>query len=115
MDKKPIIFDYNNYIINENLKFKNPETRNNNVFIPIKYDNKSLLFKTPRLYMPFKPHINKNQNQNQNQTKARETCPTQCNKRKLSSRKQHNDNNTLYPKTLTAETQCFQMRKMNQR
>lgn len=65
MDKKPIIFDYNNYIINENLKFKNPETRNNNVFIPIKYDNKSLLFKTPRLYMPFKPHINQNQNQNQ--------------------------------------------------
>jgi hypothetical protein len=61
MDKKPIIFDYNNYTINENLKFKNPETRNNNVFIPIKYDNKSLLFKTPRLYMPFKPHINQNQ------------------------------------------------------
>ena len=54
-------------------------------------------------------------NQNQNQTKAHETCPTQCNKRKLSSRKQHNDNNTLYPKTLTVEIQCFQMRKMNQR
>jgi hypothetical protein len=54
-------------------------------------------------------------NQNQNQTKAHETCPTQCNKRKLSSRKQHNDNNTLYPKTLTAEIKFFQMRKMNQR
>ena len=34
-------------------------------------------------------------NQNQNQTKAHETCPTQCNKRKLSSRKQHNDNNNF--------------------
>ena len=54
-------------------------------------------------------------NQNQNQTKAHETCPAQCNKRKLSSRKQHNDNNTLYPKPLTAEIQLFQMRKMNQR
>ncbi len=36
-------------------------------------------------------------------------------KRKLSSRKQCNDNNTLYPKTLTVENQYFQMRKMNQR
>ena len=36
-------------------------------------------------------------------------------KRKLSSRKQCNDNNTLYPKTLTVEIQYFQMRKMNQR
>ncbi len=70
MDKKPIIFDYNNYTINENLKFKNPETRNNNVFIPIKYDNKPLLFKTPRLYMPFKPHINQNKIPNQQQTKG---------------------------------------------
>jgi hypothetical protein len=61
MDKKPIILDYNTYIIDENLKFKNIETRNNNVFIPIKYDNKPVLFKTPRLYMPFKPHINQNQ------------------------------------------------------
>jgi hypothetical protein len=33
----------------------------------------------------------------------------------LSSRKQCNHNNTLYPKTLTAELQFFQMRKMNQR
>ena len=33
----------------------------------------------------------------------------------LSSRKQCNHNNTLYPKTLTAEIQFFQMRKMNQR
>ena len=54
-------------------------------------------------------------NQSQNQTKAHETCPTQCNKRKLSSRKQCNDNNTPYPKTLTVEIQFFQMRKMNQR
>ena len=61
---------------------------------------------------PIKQEI---ENQNQNQTKAREPCPTQCNKRKLSSRKQHNDNNTLYQKTLTAEIQHFQMRKMNQR
>ena len=34
---------------------------------------------------------------------------------KLSSRKQCNHNNTLYPKTLTVEIQFFQMRKMNQR
>ena len=61
---------------------------------------------------PIKPET---KNQNQNQTKAHETCPAQCNKRKLSSRKQHNDNNTLYPKTLTVEIQFFQMRKMNQR
>ena len=33
----------------------------------------------------------------------------------LSSRKQCNHNNTLYPKTLTVEIQFFQMRKMNQR
>jgi hypothetical protein len=50
-----------------------------------------------------------------NQTKAHETRPAQCNKRKLSSPKQCNDNSTLYPKTLTAEIQFFQMRKMNQR
>ncbi len=61
------------------------------------------------------PNQTKTKNQNQNQTKAHETCPAQCNKRKLSSRKQCNDNNTLYPKTLTAEIQHFQMRKMNQR
>ena len=61
---------------------------------------------------PIKPET---KNQSQNQSKAHETCPAQCNKRKLSSRKQHNDNNTLYPKTLTAEKQFFQMRKMNQR
>ena len=61
---------------------------------------------------PIKPET---KNQSQNQTKAHETCPTQCNNRKLSSRKQSNDNNTLYPKTLTAEIQFFQMRKMNQR
>jgi hypothetical protein len=51
----------------------------------------------------------------QNQTKAHETRPAQCNKRKLSSPKQCNDNSTLHPKTLTAEIQFFQMRKMNQR
>lgn len=67
MDKKPIILDYNTYIIDENLKFKSPETRYNNVFIPIKNNNNSLIFKTPRLYMPFKPHINTNTN---NQSKG---------------------------------------------
>ncbi len=40
-------------------------------------------------------------------TKTNETRPTQCNKRKLGSRRQCNDNNTLYPKTLTSEIQYF--------
>jgi hypothetical protein len=58
-----------------------------------------------------KPKIKteKAKHQNQNQTKPHETRPAQCNKRKLSSRKQCNDNNTLYPKTLTAEPKFFQM------
>jgi hypothetical protein len=60
------------------------------------------------------PYQTRTQIQNQNQTKAHEKCSTRHNKRNLSSRKQCNDNNTLYPKTLTAERQYSQMRKMNQ-
>ena len=63
MTSKTVIFDYQTYIKDENLekiKFKPAETRNNNIFIPIKYHHNKyipLLFKTPRIYMPFKPHI----------------------------------------------------------
>jgi hypothetical protein len=65
----------------------------------------------------WRPQSNKKKpkTKTKNQTKAHETRPAQCNKRKLSSPKQCNDNNTLYQKTLTAEMQFFQMRKMNQR
>ena len=76
---KPVIFDFKTFLINdkqndkqndkvinnENLskiKFNNPETRNNNIIIPIKINEKDkkhipLIFKTPKMYMPFKPHI----------------------------------------------------------
>jgi hypothetical protein len=63
MTSKTVIFDYQTYITDDNLqkiKINSPETRNNNIFIPIKYHNNRyvpLLFKTPRMYMPFKPHI----------------------------------------------------------
>ncbi len=58
---KPFIFDIKNFN-NENLNFKLPETRNNNIIIPIKHTtNKHLLFKTPKIYMPFKPNISNNQ------------------------------------------------------
>ena len=51
------IFDYNNF---DNQKFciKNPESRNNNITIPIGYNkSNTILFKTPKIYMPFKPNI----------------------------------------------------------
>jgi len=63
MTSKTVIFDYQTYIKDENLekiKIKPAETRNNNIFIPIKYHHNKyipLFFKTPRIYMPFKPHI----------------------------------------------------------
>ena len=63
MTSKTVIFDYQTYIKDENLekiKIKTAETRNNNIFIPIKYHHNKyipLFFKTPRIYMPFKPHI----------------------------------------------------------
>ncbi len=63
MTSKTVIFDYQNYMKDENLsriKIKTPETRNNNIFIPIKHHHHKylpLLFKTPKMYMPFKPHI----------------------------------------------------------
>jgi hypothetical protein len=64
----------------------------------------------------WQPQSNKNKKTKiKTKSKAHETRPAQCNKRKLSSRKQCNDNSTLYPKTLTVEIQVFQMRKMNQR
>ena len=61
---KPHIFEYNNF--NEEFKniiFKIPESRNHNITIPLKYkfespgEIKPLLFKTPKIYMPFKPNI----------------------------------------------------------
>jgi hypothetical protein len=61
---KPHIFEYNKF--NEELKniiFKIPESRNHNITIPLKYkfessgEIKPLLFKTPKIYMPFKPNI----------------------------------------------------------
>lgn len=76
---KPIIFDFKTFLINdkknqnlnqnENLnkiKFRSPETRNNNIIIPIKINEKDkkhipLIFKTPKMYMPFKPHISNQQ------------------------------------------------------
>jgi hypothetical protein len=62
---KPFIFDYQKFNEPElvNIIFKIPESRNHNITIPIKYkfhntDNvKPLLFKTPKIYMPFKPNI----------------------------------------------------------
>ena len=72
---KPVIFDFKTFLINneqnneqnENLskiKFNSPETRNNNIIIPIKIKINEkekkhipLIFKTPKMYMPFKPHI----------------------------------------------------------
>lgn len=61
---KPHIFEYNKFN-NEfkNIIFKIPESRNNNITIPLKYkfqssgEIKPLLFKTPKIYMPFKPNI----------------------------------------------------------
>jgi hypothetical protein len=70
MNHKHFIFDYKNFN-NENLILRTPETRNNNIIIPIKYNQpnqpnqklklRSLLFKTPKLYMPFKPNTTNNQ------------------------------------------------------
>jgi hypothetical protein len=58
---KPFIFDIKNFN-NDQIIFKIPETRNNNIIIPIKYtNNKPLLFKTPKIYMPFKPNISNSQ------------------------------------------------------
>jgi hypothetical protein len=58
---KTFIFDIKNFN-NDQIIFKIPETRNNNIIIPIKYtNNKPLLFKTPKIYMPFKPNISNNQ------------------------------------------------------
>ena len=66
---KPVIFDFKTFLINDNqnenlnkIKFRSPETRNNNIIIPIKINenekkNIPLIFKTPKMYMPFKPHI----------------------------------------------------------
>ena len=66
---KPVIFDFKTFLINNNqnenlnkIKFRSPETRNNNIIIPIKINEKEkkyipLIFKTPKMYMPFKPHI----------------------------------------------------------
>ena len=62
---------------------------------------------------PIKPET-RNQNQNQKPKRMKHALLNATNAN-LSSRKQCNHNNTLYPKTLTAETQLFQMRKMNQR
>ncbi len=70
MNHKHHIFDYKNFN-NENLILRTPETRNNHIIIPVKYNQshqiqnqklklKSLLFKTPKLYMPFKPNIRNN-------------------------------------------------------
>lgn len=78
MNRKPFIFDYKNFN-NENLILRTPETRNNNIIIPIKYNQTNnqtnnqlnnqlnprlkltpLLFKTPKIYMPFKPNITNN-------------------------------------------------------
>ena len=72
MNHKHSIFDYKNFN-NENLILRTPETRNNHIIIPVKYNQhqtpnqtpkklnlRSLLFKTPKLYMPFKPNISNN-------------------------------------------------------
>ena len=70
---KPVIFDFKIFLINDNqnenlnkIKFRSPETRNNNIIIPIKINEKDkkyipLIFKTPKMYMPFKPHISNSQ------------------------------------------------------
>ena len=65
-NKKPVIFDYQNYLTNDNLKkikIRTPETRNDTIIIPIKHKMHDhnikylpLLFKTPKMYMPFKPN-----------------------------------------------------------
>jgi hypothetical protein len=65
-NKKPMIFDYQNYLNNDNfkkIKIRTPETRNDNILIPIKHKINDqnvkylpLLFKTPKMYMPFKPN-----------------------------------------------------------
>lgn len=65
---KHIIFDYNNFMNDNflsNIKIKTPETRNSHTIIPIKFvlENKTnipLFFKTPKIYMPFKPTIKNN-------------------------------------------------------
>jgi hypothetical protein len=66
-DKKPMIFDYQNYLTNDTfkkIKIKTPETRNDNIIIPIKHKIHDhnvkylpLLFKSPKMYMPFKPNF----------------------------------------------------------
>jgi hypothetical protein len=76
---KPVIFDFKIFLMNdkqndkvienENLnkiKLRSPETRNNNIIIPIKINENEkkyipLIFKTPKMYMPFKPHISNQQ------------------------------------------------------
>jgi hypothetical protein len=65
---KHIIFDYNNFMNDNflnNIRIKTPETRNGHTIIPIKilWENKKhvpLFFKTPKIYMPFKPTIANN-------------------------------------------------------
>lgn len=61
---KPHIFEYNKFTDEfKNIIFKIPESRNHNITIPLKYkfessgEIKPLLFKTPKIYMPFKPNI----------------------------------------------------------
>jgi hypothetical protein len=54
------IFDYNNFD-NQKICIKNPESRNNNITIPVSYNkSNTILFKTPKIYMPFKPNITNN-------------------------------------------------------
>jgi hypothetical protein len=65
---KHIIFDYNNFMNDNflnNIRLKTPETRNGHTIVPIKilWENKKhipLFFKTPKIYMPFKPTIKNN-------------------------------------------------------
>ncbi len=61
---KPHIFEYDKFNQEfKNIIFKIPESRNHNITIPLKYkfessgETKPLLFKTSKIYMPFKPNI----------------------------------------------------------
>jgi hypothetical protein len=55
---KPIVLDFHSFnknIIETKIKLGHPETRNSVIMIPI--ITSSALFKTPKMYMPFKPKI----------------------------------------------------------
>ena len=64
---------------------------------------------------PIKPETRNQKPKSKPKSKRMKHALLNATNANLSSRKQCNHNNTLYPKTLTAEIQFFQMRKMNQR